>query len=277
MKRRTTAVLMAVILSAGLCMTGCAQSTGGSAGSGAGAADSAAAAGETAAESASDSGAGAVQAAALEATSAEERAAIEEALNLANNEEVTWTYDSDADAWVMSIVTAVVNPEIEDEQGVSVCVPGAYVTGIDTDGDGSADVTAAEIEERFGVRVMQIVLEETQTKHEDPRASWDARKQEALDRMRVGSREQKIVALGDKLSNMRAISRDYEQMGEKLFFRFHQHDKRRHAWYYRSCAALLKEELGETDAWHELNSLIEYVFADCPRGACADEGEACAG
>ncbi|MCD7716753.1 MAG: hypothetical protein LUI39_09925 [Lachnospiraceae bacterium] len=68
---------------------------------------------------------------------------IEETLNLANNEDQTWTYQESADAWVLSIVSAVAYPELPDEQGVSVCVPGAYVTGIDTDGDGEADVTAA--------------------------------------------------------------------------------------------------------------------------------------
>ena len=83
----------------------------------------------------------------LAATSKEERASIEEALNLANNNDVTWAYDQSADAWVMSIVTAVANAEIEDEEGVSVCVPGAYVTGIDTDGDGAADVTAGNYSE----------------------------------------------------------------------------------------------------------------------------------
>lgn len=41
----------------------------------------------------------------------------------------------------MSIVSAVAYPELPDQQGVSVCVPGAYVTGIDTDGDGTSDVT----------------------------------------------------------------------------------------------------------------------------------------
>lgn len=71
-----------------------------------------------------------------------EQAYIEYTLNLANNENQEWTYSANADAWVLSIVSAVVYPEIEDEQGVSVCVPGAYVSGIDTDGDGSADVTA---------------------------------------------------------------------------------------------------------------------------------------
>ena len=76
-----------------------------------------------------------------EERTASEKEAIEYALNLLNmNQE--WTYHSDSDAWTLSVVTAVTKPVIENEEGVSVCVPGAYVTGIDTDGDGTADVTA---------------------------------------------------------------------------------------------------------------------------------------
>ena len=77
----------------------------------------------------------------------EAQKAIETALDLSNMDEQEWTYDKDADAWTLSVVTAVTDPEIEDEQGVSVCVPGAYVTGIDTDKDGKADVTADEADD----------------------------------------------------------------------------------------------------------------------------------
>lgn len=73
------------------------------------------------------------------ATSDEARASIESALNLANMG-ASWTYADDA--WTMTPVTAVTNAELPDEQGVSVCVPAAYVAGVDTDGDGVADVTA---------------------------------------------------------------------------------------------------------------------------------------
>lgn len=76
-----------------------------------------------------------------ESSGSEGRAEIEKALNLANMS-AEWTYDENADAWTMASVTAVTRPEIEDEQGVSVCVPGAYVKGIDTDGDGKADETS---------------------------------------------------------------------------------------------------------------------------------------
>ena len=96
---------------------------------------------------------------------AEEKAYIEETLNLANNADLTWTYNADADAWVMSIVSAVAYPELPDQQGVSVCVPGAYVTGINTDGDGSADVTGADAGEEAvsGTLVIDYEAEITST------------------------------------------------------------------------------------------------------------------
>ena len=78
--------------------------------------------------------------------------------------------------------------------------------------------------------------------------------------MALGGRDARIIALCDKLSNMRAIHRDYLRDGEALFFRFHQHDKQRHAWYYRSCVALLQGELGDSEAWRELNALVDSVF-----------------
>ena len=75
----------------------------------------------------------------------EDHSDIEDALNL-QNMNAQWTYSDTADAWTMAPVTAVTDPEIEEQQGVSVCVPGAYVTGIDTDGDGEADVTEGTAE-----------------------------------------------------------------------------------------------------------------------------------
>lgn len=97
-------------------------------------------------------------------TSSEEREYIETTLNLANNEDQEWTYYSDSDAWVLSIVSAVAYPEIEDEQGVSVAVPGAYITGIDTDGDGEADITAETYEEAVkGSLVIDYEAEVTST------------------------------------------------------------------------------------------------------------------
>ncbi|MCR4596645.1 MAG: hypothetical protein K5673_07670 [Lachnospiraceae bacterium] len=76
----------------------------------------------------------------VNAGDSEEKAGIEEALDLANIKP-EWTYSEEADAWTMAVVTAVTNAELPDYQGVSVCVPGAYVKGVDTDGDGKEDET----------------------------------------------------------------------------------------------------------------------------------------
>ncbi len=64
---------------------------------------------------------------------------IEEKLNLKNNSDQEWSYSNNA--WTLSVVIAVANAELPDQQGVSVCVPAAYIKGVDTDGDGKADVT----------------------------------------------------------------------------------------------------------------------------------------
>lgn len=93
-----------------------------------------------------------------------DREYIEQQLNLANNTEVTWSYAASADAWTMSATEAVVYPELPNQQSVSVCVPGAYVTGIDTDRDGKADVTAADYTEAVnGVLVIDYDAEITST------------------------------------------------------------------------------------------------------------------
>ncbi len=80
-------------------------------------------------------------AAVAEASAKSDKETIEYALNLKNMDQ-EWSYSASSDAWTLSIVTAVTKPVIADKEGVSVCVPGAYVTGVDTDGDGAADVTA---------------------------------------------------------------------------------------------------------------------------------------
>ena len=84
------------------------------------------------------------QAFGAEVLPASDSAYIESVLNLANNPDQEWTYIASADAWTLSVVNAVAYPELPDQQGVSVCVPGAYVTGIDTNGDGTADITAGD-------------------------------------------------------------------------------------------------------------------------------------
>ena len=41
----------------------------------------------------------------------EQQTEIESILNISNNDEITWSYDSQSDSWTMSVTSAVANPE----------------------------------------------------------------------------------------------------------------------------------------------------------------------
>ena len=124
------------------------------------------------------------------------------------------------------------------------------------------DVTLAQIRAEFGDRVAELVALESDEPHEknDSVDNWRARKQLALDRLKRASRDAKIVTLGDKLSNMRAIARDYAEQGDQLWNLFHAKNSKDHEWRYRGLAEALRE-LQDTFAYKEFEQLINNVFS----------------
>ena len=123
------------------------------------------------------------------------------------------------------------------------------------------DVTVEQIRTLFGNRIAELVHAESDqfTEGVSEEDSWHDRKQAAIDRLTHASHDAKIVAMGDKLSNMRAIARDYAVKGDELWNIFHVKDKASHEWHYRGLANALKE-LSDTFAYKEFISLIEQVF-----------------
>ena len=123
------------------------------------------------------------------------------------------------------------------------------------------DVTEEQIRAEFGERVASLVAAESDEPHEhrDSVDNWRARKQTAIDRIAAASHDAKIVALGDKLSNMRAIARDYAIQGDELWKIFHSKDRKDHEWHYRGLAESLRE-LQDTFAYQEFEQLIKQVF-----------------
>lgn len=123
-------------------------------------------------------------------------------------------------------------------------------------------VTLDDIRKEFGDRVASLVAAESDTPVEgvSEADSWRTRKQIAIDRLAAAPYDAKIVALGDKLSNMRAICSDYNHIGNKLWDRFHAPGGMAdHEWHYRGLAASLCELAG-TDAYSEFTAKIEDVF-----------------
>ena len=123
------------------------------------------------------------------------------------------------------------------------------------------DVTVEDIRREFGDRVAELVHAESDqfTEGVSEEESWHDRKQAAIDRLRDASHDAKIVAIGDKLSNMRTIYRDYQMIGDDLWNIFHVKDKASHEWHYRGLADSLSE-LRDTFAYQEFVTLIDKVF-----------------
>lgn len=123
------------------------------------------------------------------------------------------------------------------------------------------DVTIEQIREEFGEHIASLVEAESDIKVTgvSKEESWRIRKQAAIDRLAAAPLDAKIVALGDKLSNMRAIARDYSEQGDALWNLFRMKDRKDHEWHYRGLAASLRE-LQDTFAYKEFEQLINQVF-----------------
>lgn len=120
-----------------------------------------------------------------------------------------------------------------------------------------AGITGKELEQRFGARVSRLVAEES----EDKSKSWLERKGATIQKLRSASWESKVLALGDKLSNMRSTARDYLVIGDAIWQRFNEKDKKKHAWYYWKMAEAL-EELKEHFYYSEYVMLCRAVFGE---------------
>ena len=126
-----------------------------------------------------------------------------------------------------------------------------------------AGISIEEIRERFGERVAFLVAAETEDKMREmsPSESWRMRKESSL-RMLEEENDvyAMIICLGDKLSNLRTISGDYDQIGDQLWQRFKApNGKEDMAWYYRTLAKSLCELAG-TPPYEEYLQLLDKIF-----------------
>lgn len=120
------------------------------------------------------------------------------------------------------------------------------------------DVTLEQIRELFGDRVAELVQHETAPL--DDSLTWREKKTAQLKQLAEAPRDSKIVALGDKFSNMSGIALDYRQMGDEVWKRFHApNGKSDVEWYYRSLADAMSE-LSETLVYQEYVKLLKEVF-----------------
>ena len=123
-------------------------------------------------------------------------------------------------------------------------------------------VTPQQILEAFGPRVCALVMHETEDKRPavPPEMTWQIRKEESLLALKQSEDPAvKMLWLGDKLSNMRALFREHEVLGAEIFNRFNNRDPLAHKWYYGTILDLLSE-FENTAAYREYSALYHTVF-----------------
>jgi len=121
-----------------------------------------------------------------------------------------------------------------------------------------------DITEKFGIDISRLVAAESEDKREDkpPGDTWKERKLETIEHLRkAASAEVKMITIGDKLSNIRAIHYDYQIMGDQLWDRFNQNDKKEHGWYYKAVLEATSD-LEYYPAWKEFRQLVTLMFGE---------------
>ena len=151
---------------------------------------------------------------------------------------------------------AIVSATTDDEEVIAAAVLHDVIE--------DTDATEDDLYARFGRRITELVLNESEDKRRTLPAAltWKTRKQETITFLETeADRDAKMLALADKLSNLRAIHRDQCIIGDKIWERFNEKNKEMHAWMYRSIAKAL-EELKDHPTWQEYNRLVTEVFGE---------------
>lgn len=146
-------------------------------------------------------------------------------------------------------VSRIVAGMTRDEEIISAAV--LHDTIEDCEG-----ITRELLERKFGVRVAALVEGES----EDKSKTWIERKRATIIGLGAQPLEGQMIALADKLSNMRDIDRDYPAAGEELWKRFRMKDKEIIGWYYKGIRDVLRENFQGNPVYEEYCRLIKKHF-----------------
>lgn len=118
-----------------------------------------------------------------------------------------------------------------------------------------AFVSYETLAEVFNENIANLV----QAQSENKTLTWQDRKQATIDFLKQNeSKDVEIATLADKLSNIRAIHKDYQVMGENLWSKFNAGKESQH-WYYLSIGQAFSHVKG-TDEHNEYMRFIEETF-----------------
>lgn len=100
-------------------------------------------------------------------------------------------------------------------------------------------VTYDQIRTLFGDEVTELVRGASEP---DKAASWEERKQHTIDLLKTAHEDLLLVAIADKIDNIRSIREDFALRGEGAWARF-KRGRAQQRWYYESLADVFRMRL----------------------------------
>lgn len=125
--------------------------------------------------------------------------------------------------------------------------------------DQGHQITAEQIQERFGPLVAQIVLDCSDaiiSSEGEDKGPWKPRKLAYIDRVKKKRRETQLVSCADKLHNARSILGDLSRVGDLVWARFTA-TKDETIWYYRSLAEEFQKSWPQNPLAEELKMTVK--------------------
>ena len=125
--------------------------------------------------------------------------------------------------------------------------------------------TVDEIEKRFGKRVADLVVTDSEGDYsgEARSATWKKRKEETLEALKSSTDlGVKMLWLADKLADMRSLAGMYSELGDEMWQKFNQSDPEMQCWYYKSVAQMIELSLNKTGAFKELIKHINFIWPE---------------
>jgi hypothetical protein len=109
--------------------------------------------------------------------------------------------------------------------------------------DQGGKATLAEIRQRFGSRVAELV-EACSDSSSFPKPPWRRRKQAYVDRLATADPDMRLIVAADKLHNLRCILADFRRLGPGVWSRF-QKGEEGTLWYYGAVLEKLSGRIPE--------------------------------
>lgn len=123
---------------------------------------------------------------------------------------------------LLSVAALVLEDGGDEDEAIAALVHDAVE-------DGGGGERLNDIRHRYGPHVAHIVSECSDT-DVTPKPPWRARKEAYIAHLATASDAAIRVSLADKVHNARAIVRDYREIGDELWTRFHPDSDQ--LWYY---------------------------------------------